>query len=220
VRQDRLDLVTCENGQSGESSLAKVTADSLAPETVEPLLRGRFGRPYSHFERVASTQRELAVNAPEGAVAVAEEQTAGRGRLGRRWLAPPRTSLLMSVNLLPAVPTDRLPELSIVAGRAVADAVAATTGIEAELKFPNDLLIGGRKVAGILAEARDGRVVLGVGINVNLEESELPRDVDTPATSLLVETGARVSRADLLVALLERLEERYDDWVSEAGAAR
>ncbi len=197
-----------------------MTADSLAPETVEPLLRGRFGWPYTYLERVESTQRELPVDAPEGAVAVAEEQTAGRGRLGRRWLAPPGTSVLMSVNLRPPVPTERLPELSIVAGRAVVDAVAATTGISAELKFPNDLLVGGRKVAGILAEARDGRVVLGIGINVNLEEAELPVDVATPATSLLVETGGRIPRAALLAAVLERLEARYDEWVSEAGVAR
>lgn len=194
--------------------------DSLRPEVVEPLLRGRFGRPYAYFERCESTQRELPVDAPEGAVAVAEEQTAGRGRLGRRWLAPPRTSVLVSVNLRPAVPSERLPQLSIVAGRAAADAVAAVTGILPELKFPNDLLIGGRKVAGVLAEARDGRVVVGIGINVNLEDADLPREVDTPATSLLVESGSRVDRARLLASLLEQLEAHYDEWVSAAEASR
>jgi BirA family biotin operon repressor/biotin-[acetyl-CoA-carboxylase] ligase len=197
-----------------------VDGDSLRPEVVEPLLRGRFGRPYAYFERCESTQRELPVDAPEGAVAVAEEQTAGRGRLGRRWLAPPRTSVLVSVNLRPAVPSERLPQLSIVAGRAAADAVAAVTGILPELKFPNDLLIGGRKVAGVLAEARDGRVVVGIGINVNLEDADLPREVDTPATSLLVESGSRVDRARLLASLLEQLEAHYDEWVSAAEASR
>jgi BirA family transcriptional regulator, biotin operon repressor / biotin---[acetyl-CoA-carboxylase] ligase len=191
--------------------------ESLSAARVEPLLRGRFGRPYLYFERCESTQRELAADVAEGAVAVAEEQTAGRGRLGRRWYAPARTSVLVSVNLRPAVATSRLPELSLVAGRAVAEAISAETGIRPEVKFPNDILIGGRKVAGILAEARDDRVVLGIGINANLAAEELPEDVDTPATSLQVETGAPVDRAMLLATLLERLETAYDAWVKAVG---
>jgi BirA family transcriptional regulator, biotin operon repressor / biotin---[acetyl-CoA-carboxylase] ligase len=196
-----------------------VPDDLLNPAAVEPLLRGRFGRPYLYFARCESTQRELAAAAPEGAIAVAEEQTAGRGRLGRPWHAPTGTSVLFSINLHPAVEVPRLPELSIVAGLASADAIEAETGVRPDMRFPNDLLIGGRKVAGILAEARDDRVVLGIGINVNLTEDELPLDVDTPATSLLVESGARIDRARLLATLLERLEARYDAWVSAAGPA-
>jgi BirA family transcriptional regulator, biotin operon repressor / biotin---[acetyl-CoA-carboxylase] ligase len=197
-----------------------VGEDSLAPALVEPLLRGRFGRPYLYFERCESTQRELSADAPEGAVAVAEEQTAGRGRLGRTWHAPARSSVLVSVNLRPPVETARLPELSVVAGLAAADAIAEQAGVQPEVRFPNDLLIGGRKVAGILAEARDERVVLGIGINTNIAEDDLPTDVDTPATSLLLEAGERVDRAGLLAALLERLEARYDAWVSEASGER
>jgi len=125
----------------------------------------------------------------------------------------------LSLNLRPAVEVARLPELSLVAGVAAAEAIELETGVEAEVRFPNDLLIGGRKVAGILAEARDDRVVLGIGINANLAEEELPTDVDTPATSLSVESGAPVDRARLLVTLLERLETHYDGWVSEVGAA-
>ena len=98
----------------------------------------------------------------------ADEQTAGRGRLGRRWLAPAGTSLLCSLQLRPAVASERLPELTGVAARACAEAIAALTGLEPELKFPNDVLVGGRKVAGILAEAREERVVLGIGVNVNV----------------------------------------------------
>jgi BirA family transcriptional regulator, biotin operon repressor / biotin---[acetyl-CoA-carboxylase] ligase len=193
--------------------------DSLGPGVVEPLLRGRFGIPYLYLERCESTQRELPADAPEGAVAVAEEQTAGRGRLGRSWLAPARSSVLVSINLRPEVETARLPELSLVAGVAAAEAIAQETGVHPEVRFPNDVLIGGRKVAGILAEARDGRVVLGIGVNANLTEDELPTDVDTPATSLSIESGAPVDRARLLVSLLEHLEAHYDAWVSggEAG---
>jgi BirA family transcriptional regulator, biotin operon repressor / biotin---[acetyl-CoA-carboxylase] ligase len=190
-----------------------VAGDSLSPDAVEPLLRGRFGRPYLFFEQCESTQRELPAEGPEGAVAVAEEQTAGRGRLGRPWHAPAGKGILVSVNLRPRVDVPRLPELSIVAGLAAADAIAETTGVRPEVQFPNDLLIGGRKVAGILAEARDGRVVLGIGINANLTEEELPTGLDTPPTSLLVELGTRIDRARLLAALLARLEQRYDAWV-------
>jgi BirA family biotin operon repressor/biotin-[acetyl-CoA-carboxylase] ligase len=89
--------------------------------------------------------------------------------------------------------------------------------VQPEVRFPNDLLVGGRKVAGILAEARDDRVVLGIGINANLGEDELPKDVDTPATSLSIEAGAAVDRARLLAALLEHLEARYDEWTETSG---
>jgi BirA family biotin operon repressor/biotin-[acetyl-CoA-carboxylase] ligase len=90
------------------------------------------------------------------------------------------------------------------------------TRLEPEVKFPNDVLIDGRKVAGILAEAREGRVVLGIGVNVNLPREQLPQEVDRPATSLLVESGREFDRAELLAELLERLERRYDAWLSAA----
>lgn len=190
--------------------------DSLSPEAVLPRLRGRFGRPYEHVGSTPSTQLLLAADAPEGALVTAEEQTEGRGRLGRRWLAPRGTSLLCSLQLRPDVRGERLPELTGVAARAVAETVAAVAAVEPELKFPNDVLVGGRKLAGVLAEAREGRVVLGIGINVNVAGVDLPREVDTPATSVLVETGREADRAELLVELLERLERRYDGWLSAA----
>jgi BirA family biotin operon repressor/biotin-[acetyl-CoA-carboxylase] ligase len=188
-------------------------SDSLAPEAVVPRLRGRFGRDYAYVESTPSTQLLLHPDAPEGALVIAGEQTEGRGRLGRRWFAPAGTSLLCSLQLRPSISPERLPELTGVAARACAETLAAMTGLEPEVKFPNDVLIGGRKVAGILAEAREGRVVLGVGINVNLAEHDLPTEVDLPATSLLVETGRELDRAALLVDLLVRLERRYDLWL-------
>jgi BirA family transcriptional regulator, biotin operon repressor / biotin---[acetyl-CoA-carboxylase] ligase len=186
---------------------------SLAREVVVPRLRGRFGRDYVFVESTGSTQLLIPPEAEEGAVAVADEQTEGRGRLGRRWFAPAGTSLLCSVQLCPPVPGERLPELTGVAARACAEAIAATADLEPQLKFPNDLLLGGRKVAGVLAEAREDRVVLGIGVNVNVREDELP-DVDRPATSLLVEGGRELDRAELLVELLARLERRYDEWLN------
>ena len=190
--------------------------DLLSPEAVLPRLRGRFGRPYEHVDSTPSTQLLLEADAPEGALVVAEEQTQGRGRLGRRWLAPRGTSLLCSLQLRPAVPGERLPELTGVAAQAVAETVAAVARVDPELKFPNDVLVGGRKLAGVLAEAREGRIVLGIGINANVAEDDLPSEVDTPATSLLVETGRELDRAELLVELLERLERRYEAWLSAA----
>ncbi len=187
--------------------------DSLDPETLLPLLRGRFGRPYTYVERCESTQRLLADDAPEGALAAADEQTAGRGRLGRDWVAPPGSSVLASIALHPRVPTEKLAELSLVAGRAVAQALTDVAEVVPEVKWPNDVLIDGRKVAGILAEAREGRVVLGFGINVLQTEDELPQRAQHPATSLLLETGRRIPRAELLAAVLDHLEREHDAWV-------
>jgi BirA family transcriptional regulator, biotin operon repressor / biotin---[acetyl-CoA-carboxylase] ligase len=191
-------------------------ADSLAPGAVEPKLRGRFGRPYLYAETTASTQRMLEADVPEGAVAVAEEQTEGRGRLGRRWEAPRGSSVLVSIVLEPAVQTDRLPELSLVAGRAVAAAVVETTGVAPTVRFPNDVLIGGKKVAGILAEASGTRVVLGIGVNVNQAVEALPKT----GTSLYAETGTKVDRGGLLASVLASLEREYDAWLSGSGASR
>lgn len=190
-------------------------ADSLAPDAVKPLLRGRFGEGAYHYADLSpSTQRMLGEDEPEGAVAVVDEQSEGRGRLGRSWHAPAGTSLLFSILLRPAVESSRLPELTLVAGGAVAEAIAELTGVEPAIKFPNDVLIGGRKVAGILAESSEGRVVLGVGINVNQTLEQLPLETRTEPTSLRLELGAPVDRAQLLAATLSRLERAYDAWVS------
>ena len=194
-------------------------ADSLAPDAVKPLLRGRFGRVYRYAEVTPSTQRMLGEDSAEGAVAVTEEQTEGRGRLGRRWEAAPGTSILVSIVLVPAVEPPRLPELSLVAGGAVAQAIAEITGIEPAIKFPNDLLIGMRKVAGILAESSEGRVVLGIGVNVNQTAQELPTDTLTPPTSLRVVLGEPVDRARLLAAILLHLERDYDAWTTGTAAS-
>ena len=189
----------------------------LRPETVVARLRGRFGHPYVFVDVCPSTQRLLGDEHSEGAVALTEEQTEGRGRLGRRWLSPPGVNLLFSLLLEPPVETARLPELTLVAGQAGAEAIAQVTGLAPEIKLPNDILVAGRKTAGILAEARDGRVVLGIGINVNVATPDLPEGIDPAATSLLLETGSEVDRVELLVELLDRLERAYDGWVATTG---
>jgi BirA family biotin operon repressor/biotin-[acetyl-CoA-carboxylase] ligase len=181
--------------------------DSLA--NFEP--RQRFGRPYRHSDTCESTQDALFPDDPEGATAVCEEQTSGRGRLGRSWSAPPGTSILCSVLLRP--PSERVAaQLSLVAGVAVADAVEQELGLTTQIKWPNDVLVNRKKVAGILAEARDGAVVVGIGINVNQARDELPPDTRSPVASLRTTDGQVHDRARILAHLLERLEHHYDAW--------
>lgn len=184
----------------------------LSSASVEPLLQGRFGRPYRFVAECASTQRLLDGDEYEGTTVATDHQTHGRGRLGRTWDTPAGQALLFSVLLRPRPPMALWPELSLVAGDAVATALRAETGVAAELSHPNDVLIEGRKVAGILPEASVGRVVLGIGVNVNQTEAELPDDTPKPPTSLRVETGREWPRAPLLAAILLELERRYQDW--------
>ena len=184
----------------------------LSPDSVEPLLRGRLGRPYRFVDECASTQRLLDGAEAEGTMAATDLQTAGRGRLGRSWEAPAGKALLLSVLLRPKPPMPLWPELSLVAGEAVAAALRVEAGVAAALSHPNDVLIDGRKVAGILPEASTGRVVLGIGVNVNQTAEELPGETPKPPTSLLVETGREWSRAPLLAAIMLGLELRYVEW--------
>ncbi len=148
--------------------------------------------------------------ATEGLVLVAEEQTAGRGRLGRTWSAPPQAALTFSVLLRPAgVPPARLGWLPLLTGVAVASAVRDQAAVPASLKWPNDVLAGERKLAGILAEAHGDAVVVGVGLNVTLRQDELPVPA---ATSLRLEDAASTDRTALLAAILTELARRYQAW--------
>ena len=184
----------------------------MAPGDVEPLLRGRLGRPYRFVEECASTQRLLDPDGLEGATVAADLQTHGRGRLGRSWEAPAGRALLFSVLLRPTPPMALWPELSLVAGDAVAAALRVETGVSAELSHPNDVVVEDRKLAGILPEASSGRVRLGIGVNVNQAADELPAETPKPPTSLRLETGREWPRAPLLAAILLELERRYDEW--------
>jgi BirA family transcriptional regulator, biotin operon repressor / biotin---[acetyl-CoA-carboxylase] ligase len=188
--------------------------DSLAFEAVDRHLRGRFGKPYRYEAECESTQLLLGPDDPEGAVAVSDHQTAGRGRLGRPWVAPPGTTVLVSVLLRP--PPDRtVPQLSLLGGIAAAEAVdeALQFWRSAQIKWPNDVMVNRRKVAGVLSEAREGAVVLGIGINVNQTRGQLPAEARVPAASLRTLDGRTHDRAAILVDLLERLERLYAAWL-------
>jgi len=186
----------------------------LTPELVSPLLRGRFGTPYRFVDSCLSTQRLLGDDDPEGAAVATDHQTEGRGRLGRVWEDIPGRSILISVLLHPRAPMPLWPELSLVAGEAVARALNAQTGIDASLRHPNDVVVAGRKLVGVLPEASTGRVVLGIGVNVNQTADQLPMGTAKPPTSLRVELGREVDRAPLLAAILHELELHYDAWAA------
>lgn len=219
-------------------------SDLERPPLSEQALNRLLVRPGSLWRRIevvpetGSTNADLAcaakAGAAEGTVLVAEAQTAGRGRLGRSWTAPPRSGLTFSMLLHPAahgVPVVRQGWLPLLAGVAVAAAVRKTTAraragrfadggavegtaVDVVLKWPNDLLVGERKLAGILAERADDAVVMGVGLNVGVKRAELP--VPT-ATSLAVEHAAFTDREPLLRAILRQFEEWYTAWCMVEG---
>ncbi|MGW6405850.1 biotin--[acetyl-CoA-carboxylase] ligase [Streptomyces vinaceus] len=170
-----------------------------------------------------STNSDLAARAarlPEGAVLVAEEQTAGRGRLDRSWVAPPRSGLFFSVLLKPgdSVPQERWGWLTLLAGVAVANGLSRAAGVDTALKWPNDLLVTvngeERKTGGILAERVGDGVVIGIGLNVTLTDEELPVP---EAGSLVLAKAAVTDREPLLKAVLRALEQWYGDWRAAGG---
>jgi BirA family transcriptional regulator, biotin operon repressor / biotin---[acetyl-CoA-carboxylase] ligase len=153
--------------------------------------------------------------AAEGLVLVAEAQTAGRGRMGRSWVSPPRTALTFSVLLRPArVPAPRRGWLPLLAGVAIASSLRATAPADAMLKWPNDVLAGGAKLAGILAEQAAGAIVVGAGVNVSATPGELPG-----ATSLALLGASCLDRARLLAGMLAEIERWYLNWAGHAGDA-
>ncbi len=192
----------------------------LAPGLMASRL-GSLGTPYLWVRECSSTQDVIraAPDLGEGALAVTEHQTAGRGRRGRTWEDTGGDALLCSLLLLPPPgETERFPQLSLAAALAVAEAVEALTGHEALIKWPNDVLLDGRKVAGILLEATDARVIVGLGINVNQTEADLPPGTKLPAASLATISGRRHDRGHLLVSLLERMAAAYDLWQAADGS--
>jgi BirA family transcriptional regulator, biotin operon repressor / biotin---[acetyl-CoA-carboxylase] ligase len=169
----------------------------------------KLGEPRIEIESTESTQELLDPSMPEGALALADFQTAGRGRLGRTWEAPPGAAILSSLLLKPP-PERPLPQLALVAGIAVADALETVTGLTVQIKWPNDVMLRRQKVSGILAEARDGAVILGIGVNVNQTRDQLPPG----AGSLWTATGREWEREQVLAAVLDALGRRYEDWLA------
>lgn len=170
-------------------------------------------------DETGSTNADLAAaaarGAPEGRVLVAERQTAGRGRLDRAWRSPAGAGLTFSVLLRPPVPVARWGWLPLLTGVALVAALREHAGVQAGLKWPNDVLVHGRKLAGVLSEAHGGAVVLGVGLNVSTRREELP---DAGATSLALEGAATTDRPTLLKAALRVLTRAYAGWLADPAA--
>ncbi len=177
------------------------------------------GREIQVFEETTSTNDVMARLArggvKEGVVIFAESQSKGRGRLGRRWISPARKGLWFSVLLRPDIAPQAVTQLTIAAATALARAITLQTGIVPEIKWPNDLLIRGKKIAGILTEMSAEldhlkEVILGIGIDVNQEANEIPAALRKTATSIRIESGQMVDRAGLAVAVLRELDRDYE----------
>ncbi len=176
------------------------------------------GRDIHVFEQTTSTNdviEKLAHDGVrEGVVVFAESQTKGRGRLGRKWISPERKGLWFSILLRPDLRPQETTQLTVASATALRRAIESETGLKPEIKWPNDILIGGKKVAGILTELsaeldKVKHVILGIGVDVNLDAGELPAELKKTATSLKIETGKMISRAELAVAILRELDEDY-----------
>jgi len=197
--------------------------DILRPEDVRRGLRTKIiGREIHLFHKIASTNTlamEMAANGtPEGAVVIAEMQTGGKGRLGRTWISP-QGNLYLSVVLRPNIPIHKAPLITLTGAVAVASAIRTMCGLEAGIKWPNDILISGKKVSGLLTEMsaeqdRIRHIVLGIGVDVNMEMGELPPDVRSLTTTLAAEAGAKINRTALLQQVLRDLERWYQKFLN------
>jgi len=193
-------------------------------ELVEKMKGSSFVKGIKLYESVESTQniaQQLAENdAPEGTLVLAEQQTSGRGRRGRQWLSPYGSSVSMSLILRPSLPLQFAPQMTLVAAVALCRGLRELTGLDIGIKWPNDLLINGKKISGILMEstAEDERIryiIAGIGIGVNLQESDYSDELRKVATSLSLETGHQVDRSDVIAAFINYFAELYALYLRE-----
>lgn len=214
------------DGQPATGYRLRQVPDLLLPDVLAPLVKGALFSQIHHYFKIGSTNvaamEAAAAGAPEGSVFLAEEQTAGRGRGGNRWHSPRSTGIYCSVVLRPDLPPSEALILSLATGLAVH---AAVRGIDSrlnpDLKWPNDVLLDGKKFCGILTEmnaeaTRVRYIVVGIGINVN--QPKFSEDLRDLATSLQVVSGGEWSRVELTAALLKSLHREYRDLLEKPGA--
>jgi len=187
-----------------------------------------FGKPLHFFPTIDSTNTYAVAlareGAPEGTTVIADEQTGGKGRLGRTWISPPGVNLYLSLILRPRVAAGAAPQINLLAGVAVAEAIAQVSGLTPAIKWPNDILVDGKKVCGILAEMQtEGgslqSLVLGIGVNVNASLSAFPPDLHDKASSLSLVAGRSIDRVAFTAALLTHLEKLYLLWIEKGFPA-
>jgi BirA family biotin operon repressor/biotin-[acetyl-CoA-carboxylase] ligase len=194
----------------------KMSENELSPTSLRRELRTKLiGRNILYYPTASSTmdmaKRAIKGGAREGTIVIADHQTAGRGRLGREWLSVPDSSILLSVILYPKL--EQLPRLTMAACLAVARSIGKVTRLEPTIKWPNDVLIAGRKVSGILIESdvpgeKVNYAIVGIALNVNLDTATIP-EISETATSLKQVLGQHISRLKMLLALLVEFEELY-----------
>lgn len=192
------------------------------PEISPYLTTEKLGRNVFFYSITDSTNRRARVesenSAPDGSLFIAEEQTAGRGRLGKMWIAPPKTGVWMTLLLRPSVQPEDITQITLLAGLAVCRAIENVTGLPAQIKWPNDVVIRGKKVCGILTEmsAEAERIeclICGMGINVNTES--FPEDISNAATSLFLESGIKQPRARLAAEVMNCFEKYYVPFLTD-----
>ena len=205
----------------------EIGAPLAEQEIRSGLATTRMGHTIHLFQAVDSTNDEAAAlavrGALEGTVVIADAQERGRGRMGRSWTSPPGVGVYLSVILRPAIQPHDAPSLTLLGAVAVAEAIEEVTGLAAEVKWPNDLIVRGRKVGGILGEvaaeaSRFHYVILGIGINVNQTEAGFEGELRHVATSLRIETGRLVNRTAMIRSLCESLDRWYNCFLLEGSA--
>jgi BirA family biotin operon repressor/biotin-[acetyl-CoA-carboxylase] ligase len=202
--------------------------DLLTPSEIKPILKTKWiGKTIHHFHTLDSTNSkayQLALDgAEEGEVVVAESQEKGRGRLGRQWFSPPFLNLYLSVILRPKIPPHQASLITLMAAIATADAIQKFSGFLPLIKWPNDILLRNRKVAGLLNEINSEMdrihfVILGIGINLNMDEKVFSKEIRTVATSLKIEMRQTISRKAFLQSLLQELEKWYTIFMKQGSA--
>ena len=191
----------------------------LNQEKLKKSLAGKFiGHQLHYYEEIGSTNDEAfrlgLAGAPEGTVLIAESQNAGKGRILRVWHSPSGCNIYTSIILRPQITPASTPQISILAGVSVAEVLESYCPDRIKLKWPNDVLIDGKKVCGILSQIKTVAsavdfIVLGIGINVNISYNQFPKEIRNLATSLVMETGREISRQELIIRLYENLAKWY-----------
>jgi len=186
------------------------------------------GHPFHFFPTIDSTNiyaaRLAREGATEGTIVIADAQSGGKGRLGRSWVSPPGVNLYLSVILRPSVSAGVAPQLNLLTAVAVANAIADVCQLRPVIKWPNDVLVNGKKVCGILAEMQTEAgalraVILGIGVNINAPLSAFPEELHGKASSLLLVSGRTIERSTFTASLLTHLEKYYVLWIEQGFAA-
>ncbi len=217
-----------ENGYIIESSSRKgyriiSSPDLISMDEIKPFLKTKFiGRNIIHFDSIESTNKKAKGLAAEGfedgSTVTAEEQTSGRGRLGRHWVSPKHKGIWMSIILKPELEPVNVPKITHISAAAVITALKKFN-IDAAVKWPNDIIVNGKKICGILTEMsgeinRTDYVIVGIGINANLEVMDIPQDILNKASSLLIETSQVIDRKRLAAEVLNSFEHLYEDFLA------